>query len=117
MSNWTRRDLVKAGLAASASVMAGNDLLAESRESRLAPAAPQLAQLAAASPNNLRERLLFDYGWHFAFGNANDPDKDFGFGKLRRGGTFAKAAASMDRQIRALTIRRGARSTCRTTGP
>ena len=91
MSKWTRRDLVKAGLAASASVMAGNDLLSESRNSRLAPAAGEFAQLAAASSNNLRERLLFDYGWRFAFGNANDPDKDFGFGKLRREGTFAKA--------------------------
>ncbi len=42
-----------------------------------------------ASP--LRERLLLDYGWRFALGNANDPDKDFGFGKLRGTGTFAKS--------------------------
>jgi hypothetical protein len=33
MGKWTRRDLVKAGLAASAAVMTGNDLLAEPRES------------------------------------------------------------------------------------
>lgn len=91
MSKWTRRDLVKAGLAASAGVMAGKDLLAEPRELGIASAVPQSSQLAAASSNNLRERLLFDYGWRFAFGNANDPDKDFGFGKLRREGTFAKA--------------------------
>ena len=32
-----------------------------------------------------------DFGWKFALGNACDPDKDFGFGKLRREGTFAKA--------------------------
>ncbi|HVZ79185.1 MAG TPA: beta-galactosidase GalA [bacterium] len=27
------------------------------------------------------ERLSMDRGWHFALGNAVDPDKDFGFGK------------------------------------
>jgi beta-galactosidase len=32
-----------------------------------------------------------DYGWRFALGNANEPDKDFGFGKLRREGTYAKS--------------------------
>jgi beta-galactosidase len=49
------------------------------------------AQINPDQPNTLRERLLLDYGWRFALGNANDPDKDFGFGKLRREGTFAKA--------------------------
>jgi beta-galactosidase len=91
MSKWTRRDLVKAGLAASAGVMTGRELLAEPRESRLEAASPVFAQINAAEPNTLRERLLLDYGWRFALGNANDPDKDFGFGKLRREGTFAKA--------------------------
>ena len=93
MGKWTRRDLVKAGLAASASVMAGSELIAEPR---LAAAAPALAQGGApqpggTAPNSLRERLSLDFGWRFALGNANDPDKDFGFGKLRREGTFAKA--------------------------
>jgi beta-galactosidase len=46
---------------------------------------------AADLGEGLRERLLLDYGWRFELGNANDPDKDFGFGKLRREGTFAKA--------------------------
>jgi beta-galactosidase len=98
MAKWTRRDLVKAGLAASAGVMTGKELLAEER---LAGAAPVFAQTGATlpvtnlpgvtEPNTLRERLLLDFGWRFALGNASDPDKDFGFGKLRGSGTFAKA--------------------------
>ena len=91
MGKWTRRDLVKAGLAASADVMTGGDLLAEPRESRLAGVVPAFAQVGADQPNPLRDRLLLDYGWRFALGNADNPDKDFGFGKLRREGTFAKA--------------------------
>jgi len=88
MGKWTRRDLVKAGLAASAGAMTGNNLLAEPRQAAVAPA---FAPIAVNQPNMLRERLLLDYGWRFALGNANDPDKDFGFGKLRGTGTFAKA--------------------------
>ncbi|HEY4379623.1 MAG TPA: beta-galactosidase GalA [Acidobacteriaceae bacterium] len=91
MGKWTRRDLVKAGLAASASVVTGNELLAEPSGLHSAAAAPIFAQIDPAKSNNLRERLLLDYGWRFALGNANDPEKDFGFGKLRREGTFAKA--------------------------
>jgi beta-galactosidase len=30
-----------------------------------------------------RERLLFDFGWKFAFGNGTDPAKDFGFGNTQ----------------------------------
>src|SRR5580698_356491 len=91
MGKWTRRDLVKAGLAASAGVMTGNDLLAEAPASRPSAAPPVFAQTNAGEAKPLRERLLLDYGWRFALGNANDPEKDFGFGKLRREGTFAKA--------------------------
>jgi len=39
--------------------------------------------------STLRERLLMDFGWRFAFGHACDPAKDFGFGKDRE--TFAKS--------------------------
>ena len=98
MGKWTRRDLMKTGLAASAGVMAGGDLLAESRPLPVAGAAPAFAQASAATnaPDQTgapRERLLLDFGWRFALGNANDPDKDFGFGKLRGTGTFAKAGS------------------------
>src|SRR4051812_38819624 len=37
-----------------------------------------------------RERLLADFGWKFSLGHANDPAKDFGFG---RGGIFAKSGS------------------------
>jgi len=93
MGNWTRRDLVKVGLAASAGALTGRELLAEGRGSVAGVPALEAMQAAAAvdGANTLRERLLLDYGWRFALGDANDPDKDFGFGKLRREGTFAKA--------------------------
>src|ERR1017187_10212740 len=99
MGKWTRRELGKGGRAASAGVMAGGELVAEPRESRLAGAATAFAQVGAATnatdrPGAPRERLLLDFGWRFALGNANDPDKDFGFGKLRGTGTFAKAGSA-----------------------
>jgi beta-galactosidase len=96
MAKWTRRDLVKAGLAASAGALAGGELLAEDRGPvagavRAGESAAMQAAVGADGETPLRERLLLDYGWRFALGNANDPEKDFGFGKLRREGTFAKA--------------------------
>ena len=92
MGTWTRRDLVKAGLAASAGVLTGQELLAEGRGTGAGAASFEAMQGAVTGgANALRERLLLDFGWRFALGNANDPDKDFGFGKLRREGTFAKA--------------------------
>ena len=38
------------------------------------------AGLAAIGP---REKLLFDSGWKFQFGNGTDPAKDFGFGNTQ----------------------------------
>jgi beta-galactosidase len=95
MAKWTRRDVVKASLAASAAI-AGGDLLAESTKASedfpaFAQAAAGSARGAASETSPLRERLLLDYGWRFALGNANDPDKDFGYGKLRGTGVFAKS--------------------------
>jgi beta-galactosidase len=37
------------------------------------------AEEAASS----RERLLFDFGWHFHLGHADDPARDFGYGLAR----------------------------------
>jgi beta-galactosidase len=96
MAKWTRRDVVKATLAASAAI-AGGDLLAEERNPiddlrAFAQTAASSAHAPAATDSApLRERLLLDYGWRFALGNANDPEKDFGFGKLNGTGTFAKS--------------------------
>jgi beta-galactosidase len=74
MSNWTRRDLLKAGAAGPLMPPLGG-----------AAAGPQ-----AKEPLSLksRERLLLDFGWRFSLGHANDPARDFGFG---RGSAFAKS--------------------------
>jgi beta-galactosidase len=91
MGKWTRRDLVKVGLAASAGAMTSGEIFAqpvgEARSASRQTAAGALPEMK----NGLRERLLMDFGWRFALGNACDPEKDFGYGKLRREGTFAKA--------------------------
>ena len=73
MSNFTRRDLFKSSLAASAIVA----------EQSTAAAQSQLTATAA------RERLALDFGWRFHLGHANDPTQDFGWGKS--GDTFAKS--------------------------
>jgi len=81
MSSLTRRDLLRSGLAISASSLVA----------RRAPAL--LARYAAAtdSPPALapRERLLFDFGWKFFFGHGSDPRRDLGFGMGQ--GDFAKS--------------------------
>src|SRR5262249_26440627 len=46
---------------------------------------PPSARTTASGP---RERVLFDEGWHFAFGHSFDVEKDFAYG---RGQLFAKA--------------------------
>lgn len=37
-------------------------------------------QIAGVMADNVREKILIDEGWKFAFGNAADPTKDFGCG-------------------------------------
>jgi beta-galactosidase len=81
----TRRDLVRSGLALSAStfipefVQRSSALLASSRY--IAG-----AESSAVSP---RELLLFDFGWKFFPGNGSDPARDLGFGMGQ--GDFAKS--------------------------
>ena len=85
MSNWTRRDLLKSGIAASTAVAAEQTTaLAQAQAGAPAPSP------AAASGGGGRERLLLDFGWRFHLGHANDPAQDFGFGS--GGGTFAKSS-------------------------
>ncbi len=76
MSDWTRRDLFRAGIAASAAA-AGQ------------PAAAPQSQPEQAAGGAGRERRLLDFGWRFHLGHAGDPGKDFGFGA--NAGTFAKS--------------------------
>src|SRR5664279_1722710 len=82
MNNWTRRDLLKSGIAASAVVAEQGSAMAQSQSGT--PAAP-----VAPSTGGGRERLLLDFGWRFHLGHASDASKDFGFGN--GGETFAKS--------------------------
>ncbi|MGA8185076.1 MAG: beta-galactosidase GalA [Terriglobia bacterium] len=82
MPNWTRRDFLKSGVAASA----GAASLGPDAEKFLAEPRAALAGASGqpSSAGSLRERLLLDFGWRFHLGNAADPSKDFDYG-LGRG--------------------------------
>ena len=90
MSRWTRRDVLKTGLSASAGALAGRTL-------RISGAATSNKNDASFMPaltenqSSPRERLLLDFGWRFQFGHANDPARDFGLGARRREAQFAKS--------------------------
>jgi len=83
----SRRDLLSSGLALSAS-----SLVARSAWARAAAALAGAGQNApAAAAFSPRERLLFDFGWRFQFGNGSDPARDLGFGSRQDDiGDFAK---------------------------
>lgn len=77
MTNWTRRDILKMGVAAP---VAARALMREP------PARPlDSSGLATATEQtpavSSRERLLLDFGWKFHLGNAVDPAADFDYGK------------------------------------
>ncbi|MGA2326062.1 MAG: beta-galactosidase GalA [Bryobacteraceae bacterium] len=82
MPNWTRRDLLKTGVAASV----GAPALAEAGQ------AAKDAPAASPRPAPSRERLLLDFGWRFQLGHADDPERDFGFG---RGSEFSKSGGML----------------------
>ncbi|HEY1802900.1 MAG TPA: beta-galactosidase GalA, partial [Terracidiphilus sp.] len=83
MTRISRRDLLYSGAALSASSVLARS--AWGRTAALLAGDPSAEALPAVAP---RERLLFDFGWKFQFGNLDDPAKDlkFGFGQ----GDFAK---------------------------
>ena len=92
MPNWTRRDFLKSGIAASAGAASlgpnADEFLAEPRAALAGvPGQP-------SSAGSLRERLLLDFGWRFHLGNAADPSKDFdyglGTGYQKTGALFSK---------------------------
>ncbi len=93
MSEYTRRGLLKVGLAASAGLLTGADSAAFAGDlpqpSAEITASERTAGAAEASP---RQRLLLDFDWRFHLGNAADQALDFGYGAPRREGTFAKAS-------------------------
>ena len=83
----SRRNLLRSGLAISASSVADPTAWARAWAGVDAVVAgdPSAVALPAMAP---RERLLFDFGWKFKFGNGNDPARDLGFGVNQ--GDFAK---------------------------
>jgi beta-galactosidase len=83
MTSLTRRDLLRSGLALSASTLLPGTA---QRVHALLARYPALEPTGALPP---RERLLFDFGWKFFQGHASDPARDLGFGKGQ--GDFAKS--------------------------
>jgi beta-galactosidase len=80
MTEWTRRDVLKVGIAASFGLSGGMARLIPPRSFP----SPRVAG---------RERLLLDFGWRFHLGHADDPSRDFGFGTDRQ---FAKVGEFFD---------------------
>ncbi len=83
MSKLSRRDLLRSGLALSASSLVVRS--AWSRSAAMLADSPVAGQVEALAP---REHLLFDFGWKFQFGHGTDPARDLGFGNGQ--GDFAK---------------------------
>src|SRR5947209_4809876 len=81
MTSFTRRDLLRSGIALSAST-----LLSGSVARAHALLGDSQASLSAVAP---REHLLFDFGWKFFQGHGSDPLRDLGFGKGQ--GDFSKS--------------------------
>jgi beta-galactosidase len=92
MSSLTRRDLIRSGLAVSAS-----SLVSGRANALLARYPFAAAETIAVSP---RERLLFDFGWKFFQGHGSDPLRDLGFGMgqddFAKSGSFDFATAKFD---------------------
>ena len=83
--NFTRRDVLKIGAIAPAAARA----FASQSASPLSSVAGSPRQETSDSPDaSPRERLLLDFNWRFHFGHADDPTKDFNFG---RRSAFAKS--------------------------
>src|SRR3984885_10039454 len=80
----TRRDLLRSGVALSASSLAAGHAQALLGRYPF----PALENSAKVSP---RERLLFDFAWKFFPGHGSDPLRDLGFGMGQ--GDFAKSGS------------------------
>ncbi len=74
MRQWTRREVLKSGVAVSAGITSAMPATAARVYNQNTTAAPQ-----ADNPSSPRERLLMDFSWRFHLGHATDPAQDFGF--------------------------------------
>jgi beta-galactosidase len=101
MKNWTRRDVLKSGMALPTAAALGAPSKAMPERAVPSPAEGESAvaggdfepaahglEASAAGPSSPvgRDRDLLDFGWRFHFGHASDGAKDFGFGSGRSGG-------------------------------
>ncbi len=88
MTSLTRRDLLRSGLAVSASTLAAGSI---GRAHALLAGYPYSGAASAEAMSAVapREHLLFDFGWKFFQGHASDPRRDLGFGMGQ--GDFAKS--------------------------
>jgi len=85
MSSITRRDLLRSGLALSASSL----VIGPATRAHALLGGRPFPDPETSSAVAPRERLLFDFGWKFFQGNAADPRRDLGFGMGQ--GDFAKS--------------------------
>jgi beta-galactosidase len=88
ISDWTRRTLLKSGIAAAALAITPEMAHASSSDTTSGGAADGDPTRTTALS---RERLLLDFNWRFQLGNARDVQRDFNYGELAREGTFAKS--------------------------
>jgi beta-galactosidase len=93
----TRRDLLRSGLALSASTLVAGSV---GRAHALLAGYPGPASAEAQSAVSPRERLLLDFDWKFFQGHGSDPLRDLGFGKgqgdFAKSGEFEFATAKFD---------------------
>jgi beta-galactosidase len=83
MRKWTRREVLKSGVAVSAGITSAFPATAARLSSPIPAALPP-----EDNPSSPRERLLLDFEWRFHLGHACDPARDFGFGG---DGVFSKS--------------------------
>jgi beta-galactosidase len=86
MPGISRRNLLRSGIALSASSMLASS--AWGRSAALLAANVEAASAAALAAIAPREQLLFDFDWKFQFGHGTDPARDLGLGNGQ--GDFAK---------------------------
>ena len=97
MSSVTRRNVLRAGVALSASGLLPASVR---RAEALLAAYSDVPSAEASSAIAPRERLLLDFNWKFFQGNAADPRRDLGFGMgqgdFAKSGEFEFATAKFD---------------------
>jgi beta-galactosidase len=77
MPSLSRRDLLRSGLALSASSLVAGPV---GRAHALLAGYPGVASAEAVAAVAPREHLLLDFGWKFFQGHGSDPRRDLGFG-------------------------------------